>query len=133
MDKLIVLFYSWGIDTLRFHIKKYNKYSEDLKHFYRSLLQYLLTHSYFLLDRKYYHERYCLLLDAKLAPTCASFSMGWWEEYHFFEDRNPYRSPIHLFYQYLDNLIFFLCGWCSGSFGMGSLFEPEVVQFVIHL
>lgn len=45
-------------------------------------------------------------MGAKFSPSLANLFMGWWEWPHIYGDSNPFRPHIHVFFCYIDDLLF---------------------------
>lgn len=71
-----------------------------------SLLDFVLTHNYFVFKDRFYHQVNGTAMGTNCAPTYANLFLGWWEErIAFMEEYENYNSHILFWGRYNDDVL----------------------------
>lgn len=74
------------------------------------LLDYILGHNYFMLDRKFYRQVSGTAMGAKCAPSYANLFLGWWEETHVYNTEDFKYPFVTHWFRFIDDILFLLTG-----------------------
>lgn len=76
--------------------------------FVTTILEFLLTHNYFIFDNTYYLQKKGTAMGTTCAPHYANLFLGWWEhEYVFTDHMNKYTEHILFWGRFIDDDLIF--------------------------
>ncbi|XP_056380387.1 uncharacterized protein LOC130275860 [Hyla sarda] len=89
---------SYYLQTRGIHFRTHSEYVIQL-------LEFLLTHNYFIFDSRYYHQLRGTAMGSPVAPSYANLTLGWWESTIVFGEEDSKWNP-HLIYwgRYIDDV-----------------------------
>uniref|UniRef100_A0A803KFZ4 Reverse transcriptase domain-containing protein n=2 Tax=Xenopus tropicalis TaxID=8364 RepID=A0A803KFZ4_XENTR len=101
--------HSLGLEAIRYHLIHFSTYEDNLIAFILRAIQFLLTHNFFLFDKKYYLQNQGTAMGAKFAPSYANLFLGWWEDRHIFNN-NIFHEHIQYYGRFIDDIVIIWSG-----------------------
>ncbi|MEE6514446.1 hypothetical protein FKM82_022589 [Ascaphus truei] len=95
-----------GIQAVMYFLNTRGIFYKAHNVFMAELIEFVLTHNYFLFANTYYHQTQGMAMGTKCAPSYANLYLGWWEAALVFTgEMEPYTSHIDIWVRYIDDVM----------------------------
>ncbi|CAJ0929381.1 unnamed protein product, partial [Ranitomeya imitator] len=98
--------HSMGLKALEYYLRTRAVFFEKHSKFVVELMEFVLTHNYFLFNGKYFHQLRGTAMGCSCAPSYANLLLGWWEETVVFSGVEEWwTDKISAWYRYIDDVL----------------------------
>lgn len=96
--------HSHVVTSVLFYLEALTDLPLEHRLYIADILEYLLSHNYFVFDGVFYLQRCGAVMGVKFRHLVNLYK-GWWERSQIFGDSNPYRSSIAIYLRFIDDLL----------------------------